>query len=248
MTLRLLSPVVTVLLASLLLSCKSDSSGTPEPMPPPGGSRKVKVTFDSRGNPVRADGSQVPAMPGAPPTAQVAPPDEKGAVQCKAPADWKSSEPTSPMRQAQYAVPRAQGDGEDGELAVFYFGPTGAGGVAETFERWMAAFDAESTAKAKRSFRKLSTGELQMIEVAGTFDTGKTMTGAADDAGARKEAALLGAILQTSEGPYYFKLTGPPKTVAAARPGFDKMLDSCSTGAPAPASSPAASAPPAASR
>jgi hypothetical protein len=36
----------------------------------------------------------------------------------------------------------------------------------------------------------------------------------------------VGAIVEAPEGNVFFKLTGPAKTVQAARPAFDKMLQS----------------------
>jgi hypothetical protein len=229
MTYRL-APVLALL---LLGACRSESGAPQELPPPPNGTKKVQVTFDQNGNPVMP-GLPAVASAAAPSQPQVAPPDVKGGLKCDAPTDWKSVQPSSAMRMAQYQVPRVGGDTEDGELALFYFGNSGAGGIDETFKRWTAAFDAESSGKAKRTTRKASGQDVEEIEVAGTFDTGKTMSGTmGTDSGARKESALLGAILQTTDGPYYFKLTGPTKTVTGARKAFDKMLDSCKVaGAP----------------
>jgi hypothetical protein len=39
---------------------------------------------------------------------------------------------------------------------------------------------------------------------------------------------LIGAIVEAPEGMVFFKLTGPAKTVQAAKPAFDKMLQSIS--------------------
>jgi hypothetical protein len=37
---------------------------------------------------------------------------------------------------------------------------------------------------------------------------------------------MLAGIVQAPSGPYFFKLTGPEKTIAAARADFVKLLDS----------------------
>ena len=42
---------------------------------------------------------------------------------------------------------------------------------------------------------------------------------------AKPDYALLGAIVET-QPPHFFKLTGPAKTVAAAKADFDKMVQS----------------------
>ena len=46
------------------------------------------------------------------------------------------------------------------------------------------------------------------------------------DAKLRSGYALLGAIVETPGGPYFFKLTGPKATVAGAKATFYKLLDS----------------------
>ena len=51
------------------------------------------------------------------------------------PAGWTEEEPTSSMRKAQYRLARAQGDGEDGECVVYFFGAGGGGGVEANLER-----------------------------------------------------------------------------------------------------------------
>jgi hypothetical protein len=41
----------------------------------------------------------------------------------------------------------------------------------------------------------------------------------------QKNFALLGAVVDAPTGKYFFKLTGPAKTVKAAKDTFFKMLD-----------------------
>jgi len=43
---------------------------------------------------------------------------------------------------------------------------------------------------------------------------------------AHDDYALLGAIVETPGGPWFFKMTGPRATVEAARRGFDDLVDS----------------------
>ena len=42
----------------------------------------------------------------------------------------------------------------------------------------------------------------------------------------KKDFGLLGAILEAPSGVYFFKLTGPKKTVAGAKKQFDALLAS----------------------
>jgi hypothetical protein len=41
---------------------------------------------------------------------------------------------------------------------------------------------------------------------------------------------LLAAIVQTPQGPWFFKMTGPDQTVAGARAAFETMLRSLHAG------------------
>ena len=52
------------------------------------------------------------------------------------PAGWKPVTTASAMRVAQFALPRAAGDAQDGELVVYYFGGSG-GTVDANIERWL---------------------------------------------------------------------------------------------------------------
>ena len=60
-----------------------------------------------------------------------------GPIKAKVPAEWTEQTPSSSMRKAQYALPKVSGDGEDGELAVFYFGQGQGGSVEANIERWI---------------------------------------------------------------------------------------------------------------
>lgn len=50
--------------------------------------------------------------------------------------------------------------------------------------------------------------------------------------GAHAGWALLGAIVEAPEQPYFFKLTGPAATVHAARPAFEALLDTIAAPTP----------------
>ena len=64
---------------------------------------------------------------------------------------------------------------------------------------------------------------MTIVEIHGTF-TGSGMPSAPAD-GPKQSYALLGAIVETVT-PTFFKLTGPEKTVNAAKVDFDKFIDS----------------------
>src|SRR3954469_19341734 len=57
--------------------------------------------------------------------------------------------PKSPMRKASFEVPHAKEDKEDGELAVFYFGPGQGGSIDANVDRWVKQFSGVASGDVK---------------------------------------------------------------------------------------------------
>ena len=86
------------------------------------------------------------------------------------PADWKEETPSSKLRQGQFKLPKAEGDKDDAEVAIF-FSP-GGGGVDANLKRQIAAFQpAEGKDKVGEKPEKIKVGgnEAMYQEVTGTF-------------------------------------------------------------------------------
>ena len=145
------------------------------------------------------------------------------------PAGLRRVPPKSAMRRASYEVPRVDGDPEDGELAVFYFGPGQGGSIDANVERWVKQFSGVAAGDVKRADREANGLRQHTVEIQhGTYDAGQmTLTG---PKGPRKDYALAGAIVETPSGAYFFKMTGPARTVLAARAPFLQLLDSVRPG------------------
>jgi len=138
--------------------------------------------------------------------------------------------PKNAMRKASYEVPRAGADSEDGELAVFYFGPGQGGSIDANVDRWVKQFSGISASDVKRADREANGLRQHTVEIPrGTFDAGQ-MGMSSGKKGPRSDYALLGAIVETPSGAYFFKMTGPVNTVAAARGPFLQLLDSVRAG------------------
>jgi len=121
------------------------------------------------------------------------------------------------MRLATYTVPRAPGDAIDAELSI-----TRAGGsVDANADRWIGQFDAAGQQAAKKTSRKVGTLDVLVVEVQGTYSGGMGR-----DSTPQAGWALLGAIASTPDMPHFFKLTGPAKSVLAARKEFDALIGS----------------------
>lgn len=163
-----------------------------------------------------------PPVEQAPPgSAFVGPGDVTTSLAWKAPARWQSAPNPSSMRLATYKIPRAQGDSEDPELAISQAG----GSIDANVDRWISQFGPEAAKTAKRTTRKVGDLDVTVVEVSGTFAAGGMgMPSAAP--GPRQDWALLGAIVATPSMPHFFKMTGPTKSVQAARAEMDELLGS----------------------
>jgi hypothetical protein len=200
-----------LLFIALVFGCKK----TPEPT----GSQAPPPTVE----PVAASASAARAAP-APTATSALPPVE---ITWLDPPAWKKSDRPSAMRKATYVIPRARGDSEDGELGVFYFGPGQGGGIEANVERWVKQFKDVPADRVRREDRRANGLVEHVVEIeSGTFNA-NSMGGPEK---LRQNYALLGAIVEAPSGAYFFKLTGPAKTVAQAKKSFYALLDSVKPG------------------
>ena len=150
-----------------------------------------------------------------------------GTLAFTAPAAWKSRPAASSMRVAEYVVPRAAGDGEDGELIVYYFG-AGAGTVEANIDRWIGQMQqpdgSPAKDKARRSARTVNGLQLTAVDADGTY-VAEMRPGAAEHYN-KPGFRLRAAVVETPRGPYYIKMTGPAKTIGAADAAYAAFLGS----------------------
>lgn len=98
------------------------------------------------------------------------------------------------------------------------------GSVDANVDRWIGQFGADANKTAKRTKKKIAGFDVTVVEVEGTFAGG--MMGMKSDRGPSEGWALLGAIVETPGMPHFFKMTGPAKSVRAARAELDELLAS----------------------
>ncbi len=145
---------------------------------------------------------------------------------------WRAKAPGSTMRLAEYAIPRAEGDGADGEIALFYFGAGQGGGVEANLDRWFGQFvqpdGSSSKGMARVDRRKVGELPVTVAEVSGRHLSKAMAPGQRDydEPGWR----LYAAIVETAKGPFFFKAIGPEKTILEARPALEAMVDSVRPG------------------
>lgn len=169
-----------------------------------------------------------PPVNNAPQPAQAAPPRSTGpTLKYTAPASWERRPVTGSLRVDDYRLPRVEGDTEDGDLVVF--GTNIGGGVEANVERWRLQFaTADGQPVPDDAFQRelldVNGLKVTLVDVAGQF-SGMMMSGAGN-APAKKDYRLLGAIVETPAGPWYFKATGPAATMGHHREAFLEFLRS----------------------
>jgi hypothetical protein len=143
------------------------------------------------------------------------------------PAGWRQETPSSGMRYAQFRVPGLDGDPEDAECAVFYFGPGQGGSPKDNADRWVGQFrqpdGSSSQDRAKIELKTVNGKQVMYVEVGGTYTA--SMMGMPGGE-AKKDYALIGAIVSGPDAPWFFKLTGPRRTVEASRDAFTELIAS----------------------
>ena len=144
-----------------------------------------------------------------------------------APQGWVAKAPGSSMRVAEFTLPKVAGDAEDAALAIFFFGGQG-GSVQANLDRWIGQMTQPDGRPSKDLAKttKISPRGLPitLVDVSGTYvaEVSPGSTERFNKPGFR----LRAAVVETKEGPYFVKLTGPEKTVARWDDAFMGFLKS----------------------
>ena len=141
--------------------------------------------------------------------------------------DWTVKPSSSPMRVAQYVLPRATGDAEDAELIVYFFGGQG-GSVEANLDRWVGQMEQPdgrpSKAVARTETLTVNGMKATVLDVPGKY-VAEMAPGSATRFN-KPDFRLKAALVETAGGPYFVKLTGPAKTVERWNTAFATFLRS----------------------
>ena len=150
--------------------------------------------------PISSHGEAVPAAPAA------------------ATGGWEKQPPSSSMRIAQASIP---GPGGPGDFAAFFFGPGGGGPVDANIKRWVDSVETKDEPKPEM----FDVGGLKVtwVDAKGTLKASQMGPG---PSAPMADGRLYGAVVEGPGGPWFFKATGPDKTLAPQRDAFVAMLKS----------------------
>jgi hypothetical protein len=143
------------------------------------------------------------------------------------PKTWQRVPAVSDMRAAQFRLPRAPGDTDDGEVVLFFFGPGQGGGVQGNLDRWYAQFEQPDGRPSREAAvvvpRTVNGLTVTTVDLSGTYTA---RMGPAQAPPSRAGWRMLAAVVEGPGGPWFWKAVGPSRTVAAAKLGFDALVGS----------------------
>ncbi|MDB4863764.1 MAG: hypothetical protein ACJZ8Y_15720 [Pirellulaceae bacterium] len=160
-----------------------------------------------------------PALQGAEKTKKVVAKD----IILNVPTSWKQSPASNNLRTAQFAIPKVEGDKDDAELVVYFFGGAG-GGVNANLERWSGQF--QPGGKKQKIYKGQSKqGEYYLLDITGVYNKpiGPPINRQTNPTPGYQMMAVV--LMIKDKGNYFLKLTGPQKTVAAAAQALRVAID-----------------------
>ncbi len=145
-----------------------------------------------------------------------------GGITVPLPAGWRVATPSSSMRVAEYELPASSGSAT---LAVFHFGPGQGGSVQANIDRWIGQFQqadgGDSRSKARLWNEEVAGMKISLVDLSGIYSVGPMAGGSGEP---QENYRMLGAIVESAKGPFFFKLTGPEGTVQQWEESFSSFI------------------------
>ena len=132
------------------------------------------------------------------------------------PEGWRVVKPRSVMIQAEFALPKAEGDAREGRLTVVKAG----GSVDLNIKRWRHQFEELKEKPVEKT--DVSGTEVTLVDFSGTYKERQVGGGAVDR---RPGYRMLGAILSKPDGLWFVKGYGPEKTMARHEEAFRAFVE-----------------------
>lgn len=151
---------------------------------------------------------------------------ELDGLKSRAPAAWKDEEPPEKyraMRLKQFRVPKEEGDAQDAEVVINFFGKGGGGGLEANLGRWKGMIKPPAGKSADEAFKveKLKVGDVDVT----LLDAEGTYLGAPfEKAQPKSDYRMVRVYFDSKNGPYFISLTGPAKTVGKQKAAFVEWL------------------------
>ena len=151
----------------------------------------------------------------------------ENAIKWEKQAGWIEEQPSA-MRKAQYRLLKLNDDPEDVTVAIFYFGADQGGSVDANLERWYGQFiqsDGRPTKETAKILKNNVHGLQQTtVDVSGTYlESMRPMGGPTTR---KPKFRMLAGIVETPNGPWFVKMTGPTNSVDHWKESFETFMKS----------------------
>ncbi len=143
------------------------------------------------------------------------------------PADWKEARPSNTMQLKVFNLPKAEGDKEDTVVTIFFFGQGSGGGLEQNLERWKKQIEPAPGKKVEDVVKidKFDVGKVKTtyFDATGTY-LFRPMPVNPDNIVRKENFRLINVFFASPNGPYFIRLVGPEKSVAAQEKGFKEWV------------------------
>lgn len=147
---------------------------------------------------------------------------ELDSLKSKVPAAWKPQKAAG-MRKHHFKIAKAAGEAEDAEVVVFFFGKGQGGSADENIKRWKGQFKEPAAAKAKVEKFKVGEVPVTILDISGTMIS--RPPGDPTAPGVEKpDFRAINVVFASPNGPYFFNLRGPAKTVDDQKKAFEDWI------------------------
>lgn len=142
-----------------------------------------------------------------------------GSIRMTAPEGWVKKAPRSTFVQAEFALPKAEGDEADGRLTVSMAG----GSIEANVDRWRGQFGGNPKKDVQDSL-DVAGLKVTIVDLAGTYNDQPGPLAP----GVQREGYRMLAAIVPGDGQqlHFIKAYGPEKTIAAHEEKFRQFVDS----------------------
>ena len=152
-----------------------------------------------------------------------------GGLRSSTPKNWKRQNPSNKLRKYQFSVPKVDGDKEDAELVVFFFGKGGGGEIEDNIKRWKTQFIApegktiDEVSKVEK-YKLGKAADVVCLDISGTFKYKNPPFSPTAKEERKENFRRFNVIMDTDEGAFFITFTGPAKTMAKNKDAFDGWI------------------------
>jgi len=134
------------------------------------------------------------------------------------PPGWKQVPPANRIIEAEFALPKAEGDQHDGRLTIMAAG----GDTDSNIDRWKSEFLGQTEIKTETL--EVGTLEVTWVDIRGEWRGPSSAQGKSQP---RPDYRMIAVIVPFSEmSSYFYKLTGPRETLATHEEAFKSFVKS----------------------